>query len=199
MHRLCIVCYRWRKSSTPKICVECRDQLTQGIQDDYTIGLFHYQNSIRDLIRRGKIQGDLPAISLLITLFLAARETQNLAEWCEVIVPAPSSLWGRLRGKFDIAFELSSKLATEYAKPLENPPNCLYWRFRKRSQQHHLASPDIARNPVNPLGRRRVLIIDDVTTTGQTLHEIAAFYPDDYTKFLTLASATSQATAHESV
>jgi predicted amidophosphoribosyltransferase len=190
MKKLCIACFRWKGSKIPKICEECLNKFAPGIQDEYGVSLFHYQTILRDLIWRGKIRGDLPAISLLASLFLAADEATELADWCEVIIPAPSSLWGRIRGKFDIAFHMAAKLAKETAKPIENAPGSLFWRLRKRSQHHHESPDDFARNPPNLTGHRRILIIDDVMTTGQTLHEIAAFYPDDTTKFLTLASAT---------
>ena len=189
MLNLCIVCFRWKGSEFPKICLECFGGLSPGIRDEESTSLFHYQTDLRDLVCRGKIQGDLPAISLLSWLFTAAEESVNLAEWCDMIIPAPSSLWGRLRGKFDVAYELAAKLAEKSAKPMENPPASLYWRLRKRSQHHREATDDFARNPPNPLGKRRLLIVDDIITTGQTLHEIANFYPDDYIKFLTLASA----------
>ena len=190
MNKLCIVCYRWQASRIPKICDDCCVEFVAGNQDEYSISLYHYQTVLRDLVRRAKIQGDMPAISLLIFLFLDAAQTTSLATWADVIMPAPSSLWGRLRGKLDIAFALASQLARVHGKPLQNSPHSLYWRLKKRSQQQDRGRGyEIARNPPNALGYRRILLVDDVLTTGQTLHEIAAFFPDDSIKFLTLASA----------
>ncbi len=190
MNKLCIVCFHWRESKIPRVCDDCLSDFHPGLVSSYSFAVYHYRADLRDLITRAKISGDLPALSLLTDLFLNCESVKRFGQWADLIIPAPSSLWGRLRGKYDIAYELAAALARQMTKPHRSAPCSLYWRLKKRSQQHRKNDTNQFFPPPQTEGQRKILLIDDILTTGRTLHEVAAFYPNDAIQFLTLASAS---------
>lgn len=108
------------------------------------------------------------------------------------VMPCPSSLWGRLRGKLDVAGWLAHHIAKRYDLPLLTPPFALRFRQRKRaqlgkkSQQEYGASVPLISSRSshrNALDFERgnevkpILLVDDVLTTGQTMAEVSAHLP----------------------
>ena len=53
------------------------------------------------------------------------------------LMPAPSSLYSRLAGRFDVAYLFAHDLAKAFHLPLYIAPYCLHWRLRKRSMLRH--------------------------------------------------------------
>ncbi|MEZ4743609.1 MAG: hypothetical protein R3B45_14385 [Bdellovibrionota bacterium] len=153
-------------------------------------------------------------------------------------MPAPSSLWGRLRGRFDIANYIAHTLSKEFKKPLITPPFNLRWRLKKRAfinkkqskveyaktQEkiielpisinnacylkqytscinrknpnkgcHKTTSADILLlEDHNLFQKRKILVIDDIITTGNNLRSIYSALQIDNVKFLTLAKAINK-------
>jgi predicted amidophosphoribosyltransferase len=183
-------------------CVDCRDELTRCLRElplDWLpvaagggyrrTALYHYEGSFRRLLLRVKVEGDLVALALLTSLALARPESAALAGWAEVVVAAPSSLWGRLRGRVDACHAVAAALAEAHGRPLAGAPWQLHWRTRKRAQiarGARIVSPEdpgrwgaaLARGWLERRGPRlagrRVLLVDDVSTSGMTLLETAA-------------------------
>lgn len=156
--------------------------------------LYSYQKEIRDLIIRAKVKSDFRALEALYFLASERVEISYLMDWADAIVPAPSSLWGRLRGRFDIASFLAHRLANKYGKKVINPPWWLFWRLRKRALEK--ASKRRAKNKrgrilpegisdffekifdtlkrYNTYHNSKLVIVDDVVTTGLTLTDIVS-------------------------
>jgi predicted amidophosphoribosyltransferase len=162
-----------------------------------TLGLYYYEGAIKKLIRRAKIHNEYLARKILLSLFIE-KETRNWGSWADLIIPAPSSIWGRSRGKIDLPAILSNRLAKICQKKMIYPPWLLYGRFTKKALRHNLDqkiqdnifsrwggkiweatwknqqkiwTKSICQNHTNLI---KILLIDDVVTTGSTLQETSA-------------------------
>jgi predicted amidophosphoribosyltransferase len=160
---------------------------------DQPLTLYRYEGLIRDMVWRAKIKDDHGAMDLLIRYGLLPCAVAA-ATWADFIVAAPSSLWGRLRGRLDVAAHLAHYLSQLVRKPVALAPWHLYWRLQKNAQK---ASFDRLREdisylpasweefflakwaqklPVEPRKHSengfRILVIDDVMTTGATIRRV---------------------------
>ena len=137
------------------------------------------------------------------SLFSMADGNPNLAEFMEqvdLIMPVPSSIWGRLRGKIDIPWLWGRHLAQLYGKEMRLfPRRCYFWRWKKRAKLSNkkeliphgwFSSPGIPvlKEPVNP-GNLRILVVDDVVTTGMTLWAVSQNLQSPNLKYLTMFRA----------
>jgi len=160
-----------------------------------------YEGELRSLLLRAKAQGDLRALRFLVKEFCTNTLVADLANKVEAVLPAPSSLWSRWRGKFDIAASMSEGLAS--CRPelaLLQPPRELLWRKKKRamlsSETKTIEIKDLERMGARPAVRgngspqsRLLLIVDDIVTSGFTMATIAALYPNDSVYLATIAVA----------
>lgn len=162
---------------------------------DVPMVLYHYHGLMQTLIWRAKIRDDHRALDLLQSCALLPKAI-TAGQWADVIVSAPSSLWGRLRGRLDLACHLAHALAQHVQKPLVPAPRHLYWRLSKnahkgsaerwagattalstrRETRHLLAwAQQLAVSPDNRGTRpMRILVVDDVVTTGSTLRRVGS-------------------------
>ncbi len=150
--------------------------------------LYAYLFLTRKLILRTKVSGDYRALSALKEVFVNHPTAIEMAADAETIVAAPSSFWGRVRGRFDLAYHLAAALSEASGKPLSPCPGRLYWRFKKRARQQNKEKKNL--NFANTSDGAPVLIIDDIITTGYTLTQVARTYKDHSLSFLTLACAS---------
>lgn len=185
------------------LCQDCMRELWRlrrpmdfsptGLEQPLT--LYRYEGLIRDMIWRAKIKDDHSAIDLLLRYGLLPCAV-GAARWADFIVAAPSSLWGRLRGRLDLAAHLAHYLSLHVRKPIALAPWHLYWRFKKNAQKasfdrvredkRYLPSSweelflrkwakklpvKVDKHSVNEL---RILVIDDVITTGATIGRIGS-------------------------
>ena len=160
---------------------------------EHPLALYRYEGMIRDMVWRAKIKDDHSALDLLVRIghlpcAMAA------GTWADVIVAAPSSLWGRLRGRLDLAAHLAHHLSQLIPKPLALAPWHLYWRLQKNAQkasfdrliedesylpaswEEFFLTKWVQKLPVNPdkssISDLRILVIDDVITTGATMKRV---------------------------
>lgn len=189
MGRMCLICKEsYRESIAPFLCFPC-GYVFEGIpnREERFQSLYRYNKILRTLILDVKIHGNYRALECLKHLFISSSTSQELASRCETLVPAPSSLWSRVRGRFDLAYFLSLALAQKMGRKMENAPLQLRWEFNKRSKMS-------SRNKITWESREmddaeKILIIDDVVTSGHTLHRAASVFQEKACHFLTLASA----------
>lgn len=216
MTKMCISCFDSTdnsiSSSRPNLCAACSTHLRKLARNQRKIALgrwscrslFAYDDPIRSLVMRAKVQSDHQAITCIEQLFQSDCTARGLALWCDAIVTAPSSLWGRLRGRFDLAYFIAAALAESSDRPLLPAPRQLYWRIRKRARMQNRSIGEASKKifvggRCMPLtsSKQRLLIIDDIVTTGHTLMETASALESSSSvdlRFLTLASAFNERT-----
>ena len=198
-----------------RICRTCAQEIRalSNISHDGSllVTLFQYRGPVRDLIIRAKVRSDHRALDLLQAITLAVPKALHAANWADAIMACPSSLWGRLRGRLDLAHHLASGLAVGANRPLLDSAPQLYWRLKKRAQNKATSARRDQMIPPLQLctgsrgrwearvlnlceGRPKLLIVDDVITTGHTLQSVIATIPDGCRiKVMTLA-ASAEAT-----
>jgi predicted amidophosphoribosyltransferase len=111
-----------------------------------------------------------------------------MVDQCDLIVAAPSSFWGRLRGRVDIAAHLAAALAGKHGIPLGRAPWHCYWRMTKRAIQTQKSQNIV--DFTSALEGQQILIVDDVITTGYTISKVAQEFHHQSLDFLTLANAS---------
>ena len=205
MARVCTACFVLRPTTTMStpflaLCDLCADEL-----DEYRLrgqaslspfpegnlrACFEYRGLLRRLVLRAKVRGDQRATDLLLDLCVKHPSSLSLCQTADVLVAAPSSLWGRLRGRFDLAMLLALHLGTRHSLPVLPAPAHLYWRMTKsarlsreqRAKRASILPPRLIqrakenwRASLRALGPNpRLLLIDDIVTTGLTLKTTAA-------------------------
>ena len=191
---VCILCFqkKYNTRQQASLCQKCLKKLVPISNEEQSRinSLFLYEPHIRQLILEVKIRGSYPALFCLTELLVNSKSVQYLIEAVDYIMPAPSSLWSRFYGRFDLAYLLCYYLAKAYKKQLLCPPLSLMWRWQKRSQcKERLAKEFFASIHQNQM-HSHLLIFDDVFTTGYTLKKVADLLTDTYNlHFLTLAKA----------
>lgn len=169
---------------------------------------FRYEALARKLILRVKVQSDHRALKLLLQLAKEDASARQLASWADAVIVAPSSLWGRVRGRLDLAAELGQELADACQRPLIKAPWDLRWRWRKHARKKRAerqrqgratrlcrhwsrARFEIQFQRTLASSTGRILIVDDVVTTGATLKDLMASIksPGREVRLWTLASA----------
>ena len=200
--RICVGCCSQRGLSTippsSLLCVSCVDELNELRCEARVIqlggpplvditGLYHYQGLVRRLILRAKIGGDLQALQLLLALVATHPARGGLLAWADGLMPCASSLWGRVRGRIDIAGQICSQQG-DSSRPISLAPLHLHWRWRKhallqRRQRVHSNQelPHWLRSVSNALCAKalananttKLLLIDDVVTSGDTMRRTA--------------------------
>jgi ComF family protein len=138
-----------------------------------TVAPMQYQIPISTLVPRLKFHQDLAAGRLLAELF--CRKTAGI-ERPDALVPVPlHSARLRKRG-FDQALELAKMIAKHKALPLRpdlliRARNTAAQSYLNASQRRHNLKNAFAASKQNMPGH--VALIDDVMTTGATVHECA--------------------------
>jgi predicted amidophosphoribosyltransferase len=224
----CQICHRvmMRRPFELTFCQRCHDELAEIVLSDRRVSvspscpevadihsLWQYRGIVRKLILRAKVYGDVPALRILLRLVGDRPEVGTLLTWADAIVAAPSSLWSRVFGRFDLAALLAQALAISSGIRIMPAPSALYWRWRKQAlrHRHDRHSTDIVESWIlrirqlirghklvfgtrreKPAYRypQRILLIDDVVTSGVTLTRVARELSDKgalVTRALTIA------------
>ncbi len=209
----CVLCFRWCRRD---FCAVCESALMEAeLEGDrrfcklpsteaLVLSSYAYRGIGRDCILACKSQGFRRIGPALVRRSLGCSFLQDRLRWSDVIMPAPSSLWSRWRGSLDLASMLAQGLAETAGLLVAPPPRALSFRWRKQALRDHSQRRGVFRSQQKiydasyfdrfrptPLrsARLRVLIVDDVVTTGHTLSELAACFKQIDFEYYTLASA----------
>ena len=160
------------------MCRECRETqlVASNLEDDCAkvSSLYEYTGALRELIISAKVKNDWQTLKGLGKLFcvhpLVLREVQR----ADVVTPAPSSMWGRVRGRFDLAEHLALEVERESGKPLVSLPVWSYLRWSKRANRNNEDTDfnEINHKPSILFKDKKVLLIDDILTTGKTIKSL---------------------------
>ena len=156
----------------PGVCGVC---LRRPPAFDRCIAPFLFADGVAELITDLKFHGRLPCARLLASL-LAEAVAREGAVAPSMVIPVPLH-GGRLRERgFNQTWEVGRHLSRHLGVPL-NGRDCV--RVRATTAQSALSRKARASNLRRafalrrPLGVRHVALLDDVMTTGATLHELA--------------------------
>lgn len=146
-----------------------------------------YDAVMRRLIHRAKISGDRHAYEQCLSAVTQSAEAAKWADWADVMMPVPASLWGRIRGRFDIATGATHDLSKLSGRPWRRAPWELHWRLRKHAlverEMRGVGVDKRERRPaVTDKGERipeKILLIDDVITTGESVTRVCQALPRD--------------------
>ena len=166
MVRLCDGCLGLKSVIEWGLCRSChRDILRQLDNGMVTIGkgeerilgycFFRYGGLVRDMILRGKLYREERAWQALMRIVLSQIALEHLMPWSHVVMAAPPSVMGKLRGQYDISYLWARTLAQSWQKSF------VRWPLLFPLTQANKRMKTVLQQPV--------LLVDDVLTTGQTL------------------------------
>jgi predicted amidophosphoribosyltransferase len=196
--RICAGCERTvARPHAAILCPTCKWALRPGRTRTSFCSLFRYEGLLRDLLLRAKVQNQPEALSALVGLCNTHTATQRAIEGVQYVMPAPSSLWGRVWGKADIPWHVAKALCRTYGTSFLSPPFALRWRWHKQAHRKRTKGffyfTHTPHSPFLP----GLLLVDDVATSGETLRRVAERLENRYRiYFLVLADAGEWAYAH---
>lgn len=182
-------------------CADCRAHLKADTQTKngpvdltYLPALYRYHGVLRSVILRAKVNNENTAYHALCDLVSCHPTVIEMALAAEVIVPAPSSLWGRIRGKYDLAQGMALAIGHAFDRPVELLPRKFYFHYRKRAgrnlnQRDHNFTTEPS---LKSWQDKKVLLIDDIITTGFTLSRLSTMLSIHGAKVQTLALASAK-------
>ena len=181
------------------LCEKCYTSLN-GLslgQGDKAWSLFNYSSLARDLVLKAKVGRQRGAALCLRHLVMSHPELGFFLKGVDFVCPAPSSLWSRFWGRYDIAYMVAEGLSEERGIPIKLLPYKSYFRLRKRSRipseirRKSVTIPDLIGEETEDNNSRLpcILLVDDVMTTGHTLCTMKSALGKYEYKVLTIASA----------
>lgn len=153
-------------------CVACR---SAGFRFARTLRLGEYDGRLRDAVRRVKEPSGEPLAEMLGRV-AAERFGSSLAD-IDVVVPVPLHLWRRWARGFNQAAAVAREVAAALALPLADRLRRVKWTDQTAqpsasARRDHIRGAFTAGRNASFAGRR-VLLVDDVMTTGATAGEAA--------------------------
>jgi predicted amidophosphoribosyltransferase len=197
------------------ICGHCRDQLISelklsesylpsppwcGASSGYRLtSLWSYSGIISQLIRAIKIQANDALAAMLVSKIMAEIPALPWLQDIDAVAAVSPSFYSRITGKLDLAQVLCNAVCRKLSKPQIKISSMARHKniLKKRSQQAErgwslddIRAPKL-RNPQKnqPVETKRVLVIDDVCTSGFTLVCHAASLPCCEVRLFSIASA----------
>jgi predicted amidophosphoribosyltransferase len=143
------------------------------------LSYFRYKGLARDLCLKIKIKSEVKLMDAIIQYILNSHQLQDFMQDVDFVVPVPSSLWGRIRGRIDFAGCLAANIASHYNKTFQTLPWKHYMRgLRKRAQlrdrKEEFQWPEFH---MDPYDGPTALIVDDIVTTGYSMKMVRSHLP----------------------
>lgn len=208
---ICVLCGEL-VATTPvlsRFCEKCgklleRHQITSEyqLQGYPLVCLYRYQGIIRRLIIQAKVKGVGIALDTITDMVFHAPQVREYLDWAEVIVPAPSSLWGRFHGRLDVAGVVAVRLGQWQKRPIYALRS---WKMQKRAfiaaderiieenyrcgifEKNEINQDD--KGVVQNIFSKRILMVDDIVTSGFTMASITRQFRRCEIKCLAFATA----------
>ncbi|MDR6121597.1 competence protein ComFC [Bacillus sp. SLBN-46] len=157
---LCYDCFRWEEDSEWKNLLEKNHSL------------FHYNEFLKEVIAQFKFRGDY----VLVKIFVEFVQKELSKMDMDVLVPIPLSE-ERL---YERGFNQAKALIVESGfSPQELLTRVHSEKQSKKSRSERIHVPQVFRiEPETDLAGKRVILIDDVYTTGSTLRHAAKLLKD---------------------
>ncbi len=157
-------------------CVECRGR---RFKFDRVVRLGCYDGALRDAVLRMKHPRDEPLAAAVAALFWKVRAADLAALQVDCVVPVPLHWWRWLRRGTSSPQLVATRLARRLLVPIDEESLV---RVRATDPQGGLAAVRrrqnvrgafAVRGRESPFRDRRVLVVDDVLTSGATADEVA--------------------------
>ena len=211
MFKFCLFCFAEIKRDI--FCDQCHEaiknqkkeksirlSILKGVDERHDINvttIYNYLNPLREMVLRAKVKNDHRMLESLVNLLIEEKTTIDLANWADCIMPATSSFWGRLRGRFDIAYMMVLKIAKVSGKPLMSAPFKLHWRLKKRALQKKKKrgiENETSGEIIHREGQKnqKILLVDDIITTGFTLMNLAKNIENKEIRAIALCNAMTK-------
>lgn len=194
--RFCLSCEKKLRLQIESsvVCALCSKVLTQNSPTaPNRYGLYAYHSFVRKLIHAVKIDGNTVALRYMLDSFIRHPEVVA-ASGVDFVTSPPSSLWGCLRGRIDLAACLAQEFASKYQIPYmvaEKLP--VRWKTSLVKEARRSTRVDMRGQLNRVLKQRclghlpRYLVVDDVMTTGTTVMRYLSSLPAASVKVLTFA------------
>lgn len=180
----CILCRKLLQDQETDICRECRTEISDCVKAKRSIpfleswaALWYYEGRVRASLLRYKFSGHR-AYAAAYGRLLAMKIAREHPEGFDVLTWVPVSALRRLRRGYDqvellaraVASELGCSAVPTLKKIRNNPPqSCITGDAQRRANVlgvYKAMEPDRFRG-------KRVLLLDDIVTTGATVSEAA--------------------------
>lgn len=188
-HGCCYICFKILKAQ-----ILYRPFHFNPLLESHVFSHYSYSTSIRKLILDTKITKNFSSLKFLCHQILESESLLQLSTLAENVMPCPSSLWSRSRGKFDIAGVLAKEISLKYGLNYCKPPWKLSFEIRKRAMLNPKEKYSRAKEPIFKSVEKKyknMLFIDDVITTGTTLRCLKSYLNIDRNYFFCIAKSKS--------
>ncbi len=157
-------------------CPHCQGEGSKPFERIVALGRF--DDPLRAMIHAIKYHKAWPLAEHLAGRLRAQERVKALIERAEVIVPVPLHPWRRLSRGFNQAEVIALKLAPHRRRVVRHPlvrlkPTETQTHFHSRASREANLEDTFALDRAKEIRGRRVLLVDDVMTTGATMRAAA--------------------------